>query len=509
MAVAVCEDAMTGGRRLAGVSRKRIGLLLGPVAFLVMLWIPEAQDLSTAGQRTAAVALLMAIWWITEAIPIPITALLPVVLFPLLGIVDAKQTTAYYAHHLIFLFLGGFWIAVTLERWNLHRRIALHTILIVGTSPRRIVLGFMVATATLSMWLSNTATTMMMLPIGMAVLNRMAPAERSVSGEESDHGPFGIALMLGIAYAASIGGVATLIGTPPNAVLAGVLDKLYGYQITFAGWFAFGLPLSVVMLLLAWWYLTRLSFVRLPHESVTGHELIRSELRKLGALTYQEKWVLVVFISVALAWVGRGLLPPALTAMIKDSTIAIAGAIALFLIPARDGKGGGLLNWSTAVTIPWDILLLFGGGFALADGFASSGLAEWIAQQLQVLSGAGLVTVIAAAGLLTLLLTEVTSNTATATMLLPIVASIASAAGLHPLGPMVAAALAASFAFMLPVATPPNAVVFASRCITIPKMARAGVWLNLLGFVMITLFVTYVLPWLWGLELNAIPTEWR
>ncbi len=500
---------MTGSHHHIGVNRKRIGLFLGPLAFFAVFGLSEVQGLSAAGQSTAAVALLMAIWWITEAIPIPITALLPVVLFPLLGIADAKQTTANYAHHLIFLFLGGFWIAVTLERWNLHRRIALHTIRIVGTSPRRIVLGFMVATAALSMWLSNTATTMMMLPIGMAVLNRVAPRREPVSGDASDHGPFGIALMLGIAYAASIGGVATLIGTPPNAVLAGVLDKLYGFQMTFAGWFAFGLPLSVTMLLMAWWYLTRLSFARLPRGTGTGHEPIHNELMRLGPLSYQEKWVLAVFISVALAWIARGLLPPSMTAMVKDSTIAVAGAIALFLIPARDGKGGGLLNWSTAVTIPWDILLLFGGGFALADGFSSSGLAEWIAQQLQVLSGAGLVTVIAAVALLTLLLTEVTSNTATATMLLPIVASIASAAGLHPLGPMVAAALAASFAFMLPVATPPNAVVFASRCITIPKMARAGVWLNLLGFVMITLFVAYVLPWFWGLELNAIPAEWR
>ena len=491
-----------------GFRRQHIGLLLGPIGFILVWALPGGEGLSPEGQRVAAIALLMATWWITEAIPIPATALLPVVLFPLLGVTDAGRTAANYAHDLIFLFLGGFWIAVTLERWELHRRIALHTIRLVGSSPRRIVLGFMVATAVLSMWLSNTATTMMMLPIGLAVLKRMSPESTVGDPDNPTHSPFGMALMLGIAYAASIGGVATLIGTPPNAVLAGVLEKLYGYQITFAAWFAFGLPLSVVMLLLAWWYLTRLSFTRLPRDSAAGHEPVHAELERLGPLSYQEKGVLVVFVAVALAWIGRGLIAVPGLEMVRDSTIAIAGALALFLIPSRQPCGGGLLNWATAVAIPWDIILLFGGGFALADGFAGSGLAEWIASQLSVLSGAGWVLVIATVALLTLFLTEVTSNTATATMLLPIVASIAVAAGIHPLGPMVAAALAASFAFMLPVATPPNAVVFASRCISIAKMARAGIWLNLLGFALITLFVTSVLPRLWALDLSAVPIDW-
>jgi len=450
----------------------------------------------------------MAIWWITEAIPIPVTALLPLVLFPLLGINTAAATAANYAHHLIFLFLGGFWIAVTLERWNVHRRIALHTIRIVGTSPRRIVLGFMVATGFLSMWLSNTATTMMMLPIGMAVLSRIAPQALEREEGEPLTNPFGTALMLGIAYAASIGGIATLIGTPPNAVLAGVVEKLYGYKITFATWIGFGLPLSVVMLILVWLYLTRLSFVRLPPMQGSGHGAIRDEIRRIGRLTYQEKAVLVVFVCVAAAWIGHGLVPILWLSKVQDSTIAIAGAVALFIIPARDGSGGQLLDWPTAVKIPWDIILLFGGGFALADGFARSGLAEWIATQLAGLSGVGWIAIVASVALLTIFLTEVTSNTATATMLLPIVASIATGAGIHPLGPMVSAALAASFAFMLPVATPPNAVVFASRCVSIPQMARAGLWLNLLGFAMITLFVTVLLPALWGLDLGSLPKGW-
>ncbi|GAB4349970.1 MAG: SLC13 family permease [Gammaproteobacteria bacterium] len=499
------SERLTG----SGISRQRIGLVLGPLAFFLVSLLPGIEGLSAAGQQTAAVALLMAIWWITEAIPIPATALLPVFLFPVLGVSSAAQVTANYAHELIFLFLGGFWIAVSLERWNLHRRLALHTIRLVGTGPRRIVLGFMVATAALSMWLSNTATTMMMLPIGIAVLRQVSPPVADDASTEVSDSPFGTALMLGIAYAASIGGVATLIGTPPNAVLAGVLDKLYGYQLTFYKWILFGLPLSIVMLLLAWLYLTRISFTRIPPGSAGGRGAIREELRKLGALSCQEKGVLSVFLLVAACWIGRGLIPLPGLEMVRDSTIAIAGAVALFLIPARDGQGGGLLNWATAVKIPWDIILLFGGGFALADGFARSGLAEWIALRMDIVSGAGWLAVIAVVALLTLFLTEVTSNTATATMLLPIVASIATAADIHPLGPMVAAALAASFAFMLPVATPPNAVVFASRCVTIPKMARAGVWLNLLGFVLITIFVSLILPHLWGLELNGTPQDFR
>lgn len=487
----------------------RVGLIVGPVVFLFVVWAPSPQGLTDVAQFTAAVALLMAIWWITEAIPIPATALLPIVLFPLLGVGSAGAVAANYAHHLIFLFLGGFWIAATLERWNLHRRIALHTIRIVGTSPHRVVLGFMVATAFLSMWLSNTATTMMMLPIGMAVLSRIAPEALQRDAGEPLVNPFGTALMLGIAYAASIGGVATLIGTPPNAVLAGVVEKLYGFKITFADWIVFGLPLSVVMLVLAWWYLTRLSFTRLPRVRGTGKETIRNEIQRIGPLTFQEKAVLAVFVSVAAAWIGHGLAPWTWLAKLQDSSIAIAGAIALFLLPAKDGHGGRLLDWPTAVKIPWDIILLFGGGFALADGFARSGLAEWIATQLAGLSGVGWVAIVAAVALLTIFLTEVTSNTATATMLLPIVASIAAGAGIHPLGPMAAAALAASFAFMLPVATPPNAVVFASRCVSIPQMARAGIWLNLLGFGMITLFVTVVLPVIWGLDLSNLPEAWR
>ena len=495
--------------RPAGL-RPRIGLVLGPLVFLALLAAPQPEGLSAAGQQAGAVAALMAIWWISEAIPIPATALLPLVLFPLLGVAPVRATAANYGHHLIFLFLGGFWIAVTLERWNLHRRIALHTIRLVGSSPRRIVLGFMVATAFLSMWLSNTATTMMMLPIGMAVIARVAPealAARAAGAPLTN--PFGTALMLGIAYAASIGGIATLIGTPPNAVLAGVAEKLYGLRISFAGWMLFALPLSVAMLLLAWLYLTRLSFTRIAAAAGAASAPIREELARLGAPSYQEKAVLAVFVCVAAAWIGRGLLPLPGLAALQDSSIAIAGALALFLIPARDGGGGRLLDWPTALRIPWDILLLFGGGFALADGFARSGLAQWIALQLAGLQGVGWLAIVAAVVLLTIFLTEVTSNTATATLLLPIVASLAAGAGIHPLGPMMGAALAASFAFMLPVATPPNAVVFASRCISIPQMARAGLWLNLIGFALIVLCVATLARWVWGIDLAEFPPAWR
>lgn len=482
--------------------RQRLGLVLGPVVFALVVALPLPAGLSAARQRVAAAALLMAIWWISEAIPIPATALLPIALFPALGVMGAAETTAHYGNHLIYLFMGGFWIAAAMERWNLHRRIALYTIRAVGVSAHRLLFGFMAATAFLSMWLSNTATTMMMLPIALAVLQRMQP---QAQGEEALHTEFGTCLMLGIAYAASIGGVGTLIGTPPNAILAGVVQELYGYSIGFAAWMAFAVPLSAVMLLLTWLYLTRIAFPARTAPLPGGRAFVREELARLGPVSAQERWVLIVFLAVATGWILRGLWHNALLARIEDSTIAMAGALLLFIIPVDWRRGEFLLDWRTAVSIPWDVILLFGGGFALAKGFAASGLAAWVAQQLNVLAGTEWVIIVAGVTLLTIFLTEVTSNTATASMLLPVVAGLATATRIHPLGPMVGAALAASFAFMLPVATPPNAIVFASRSVSIPQMARAGLWLNLLGTVLIVLFVSLALPLLWGVHLGTVP----
>ncbi len=478
--------------------RGLIGLILGPVVFLLLLMLPEPAGLSPQGMGVAAVAALMAIWWISEAIPVPATALLPILLFPVLGVLDGSEVTRAYGHHLIYLFLGGFLIAVSMQKWNLHHRIALHTIRVVGVTPNRIVLGFMLATAFLSMWISNTATTMMMVTIAIAVLreiDRDTPAT-------SPHSRFGSTLMLGICYAASIGGVATLIGTPPNAIFAGVVEKTYGISISFVDWMKFGLPLSLVMLGITWVYLTRIRFRGEQLQLAGSSEFIRDQIRKLGPMSRAEKGVAVVFSLVALSWIVRGFYQPEALRMVTDSTIAIAGALLLFLIPVNLARREFLLDWKTAVTIPWDIIVLFGGGFALARGFSESGLTTWLAGLLGVLQGANIVLIIATVVLLVIFLTEVTSNTATASLLLPVMAALAAAVEVHPFGLMVAAVIAASFAFMLPVATPPNAIVYGSREVSIQQMAWAGLWLNLLAVVVVTGFVCLLLPRVWNLGLQ-------
>jgi sodium-dependent dicarboxylate transporter 2/3/5 len=470
--------------------------------------IPCPQGMPAAAMKVAAVAVLMALWWITEAIPIPATALLPIALFPTLGVMSSTEVTRSYANHLIYLFMGGFMIAVTMEKWNLHKRIALTTVSLIGVSPNQIILGFMVATAFLSMWISNTATTMMMLPIGLAVI-RQSVEMLERNGSEIDTRPghfrFGTALMLGIAYSASIGGVATLIGTPPNAILVGIVEETYGSTISFASWIGFGLPLSIVMLLGTWVYLTRIAsrseVARLPG----GRELIRRELARLGTIQREEKYVLGVFLLVATAWILRGIIKVDALSLVHDSTIAIAGAILLFLIPSNLKKREFLLDWSTAVKIPWDVIILFGGGFALAAGFSRSGLTVWIAGRLTILEGADIAIVTGIVALLVIFLTEITSNTATASLSLPIMAAISEAMQVHPYGLMIATAIAASFAFMMPVATPPNAIVYGSRYVSIPQMAKIGFWINIIGAILLTLFVILVLPILWNIDLGSFP----
>jgi sodium-dependent dicarboxylate transporter 2/3/5 len=474
-----------------------------------MLLMPLPADMSPAALKVAAVACLMAIWWVSEAAPIAATALLPIVLFPVLGVMSTAATTSAYANHLIYLFMGGFLIAVTMQKWNLHRRIAMHTLRIVGVSPNRMILGFMLATALLSMWISNTATTMMMLPIGLAVISQvdLLQSADQVSSPNTIKvkSNFGLCLMLGIAYSASIGGVATLIGTPPNAILAGMVETLYGQTISFAGWLAFGLPLSAIMLTLTWFYLTRVAYP-LRRTTLPGvDKVIARELAQLGPINREEQWVLGVFLAVSSAWIARGLIDVPALSMVTDASIAMAGALLLFIIPSDLAKKEFLLDWKTAAGIPWDIIILFGGGFALAQGFVESGLSLWIADQLSSLEGTSLFTMIAVVTLTVIFLTEITSNTATATLMIPVLGALSIAMGIHPYSLMVPAAVAASFAFMLPVATPPNAIVFSSRYITIPQMAKAGIWLNILAVGLISLFVLLVLPLVWGIDLTVIP----
>lgn len=488
-------------------TRQRVGLVLGPALFLLILLLPLPEGMKPEALKVAAIAALMATWWITEAIPIPATSLLPIALYPSLGILKSSQTTPAYAHHLIFLFIGGFLLAIAMERWNLHKRVAIHTIRMVGVGPSRIVLGFMVATAFLSMWVSNTATTMMMVPIGLAVIKQAGDALKAGGRSDIDTSPmqfnFGISLMLGICFAASIGGVGTLIGTPPNTVLAGMMEDIYGQTIGFAQWMMFGVPLATVMLAIAWFILVKLVYPSGLKELPGGKELIKKEIAALGKMSRPEKLVLVVFVAMAASWILRGFFKPP---MISDATIAIIGSILLFLIPVSLKRGEFLLDWASAVKLPWGVVLLFGGGLALAKGFTHTGLTEWIGSQLTALDSMDLTLFLGVVVLLTLFLTEITSNTATATLLIPVMAAVAGSMGVHPYGPTIGAAVAASFAFMLPVATPPNAVVYGSGYVSIQQMVKAGFWVNLVGAVMVTFFITQMLPLIWGIDLNSVPS---
>ncbi|MGD8873246.1 MAG: DASS family sodium-coupled anion symporter, partial [Gemmatimonadota bacterium] len=455
-------------------SSQRVGLVLGAAAFVVMLLLPPPGSLGVPGWRTAAVAVLMAAWWMTEAIPIPATALLPLGLFPILGVLSPGDASAPYANEQIFLFMGGFLLAVTMEKWGLHKRIALRIMAAVGTSPNRLVLGFMLATAFLSMWISNTATAAMMLPIAIAVGEMFRPQDQEGPYE------FGIALMLGMAYAASIGGVATLIGTPPNAILAAASNEILGVQIGFIQWMGVGLPLVALMLPLTWLLLTRVLY---PPGDLSGdaHRIIEAETVALGPANRGEKITGAVFVLTALAWVMRsektieGVTIPGLQTWapnIGDATIAMTAAALLFMIPVNWRKGEFTLDWPTARKIPWGVLVLFGGGLSLARAMDQSGLAAWIGGAVASLDAVPVILIVAFVAALVVFLTEVTSNTATATMAMPIMAGAATGLGIDPLLVMSSAALAASMAFMLPVATPPNAIVFGSGYITIPQMSR-------------------------------------
>lgn len=491
--------------------RSTAGLIIGPVLFLVFIIIPVPEGMNPAAMRVAAITLLMATWWITEAIPIPATSLLPIVLFPLLGIMDGSEVTRAYGNHMVFLFMGGFFIAMIVQKWNLHRRIALYTISLVGETPERIILGFMLSTAFLSMLISNTAATMLMITIGMAVLQQTVMKLEQQPGNTIDtrkgHFKFGVALMLGIGYSSSIGGIATLIGTPPNAIFAGVVEQTYQQTISFVDWMKFAMPLSILMLMITWVYLTRFAYPSGIKRIPGGRDAFDQEIERLGPMTRQEFRVLMVLILVAVLWLVNGLADIESLKFVKDSTIAIACALLLFIIPSNLKKREFLLDWKTAVTIPWDILILFGGGFALALGFSESGLTKAVAEQLTVLEGTNLVIIVAGITTLVILLTEVTSNTATASIALPIMIALAEAMQVHPYGLMITATIAASFAFMLPVATPPNAIVFSSRYVTMPQMVKAGIWANLIGIILINSFVIFLLPIVWDIDITTFPPE--
>ncbi|PVY96187.1 SLC13 family permease [Actinomycetospora cinnamomea] len=490
------------------VRRHRIGLVVGlAAAVLVYLLLPGS--LASEARLTAAVAVLMGIWWMTEAIPIPATALLPLVLFPVLAEPSVSDVGASYGDDIIFLFMGGFLLALAMQRWNLHRRIALVTIRAMGTNPTMLIAGFMVATGFLSMWVSNTATSVMMLPIGVSVLllvldpatTAAAGGDDTVSDDEDARrtvvrSTFGTALMLGIAYAASIGSLATIIGTPPNTLLVGYLET-QGIQIGFGQWMLVGLPLAVVFLVIAWFVLTRVLFKPEIDRIPGGRELIDGELRKLGPPSSGEKRVLAAFVLAALSWVTIPLIweDPA----ISDAGIAMTVGVLLFLAPAGAARGVRLLDWDSALKLPWGVLLLFGGGLALSEQFDSSGLSQWIGEQAAALGFVPTVLFVLLLVAGVLLLTELTSNTATAATFLPLVGGVAMGVGTPVLLLTAPVALAATCAFMLPVATPPNAIAYGSGYVTIGQMIRGGIWLNLVAIVLITLTAMTLLVWVFGI----------
>ena len=479
--------------------RQRIGLWAGPLVLIVLLLLPAPAGMSAAAWRTAAVGIFMAIWWITEAAPIPATALVPLLLFPLLGVMPIGATAAPYANPVIYLFMGGFVVALAMQRHRLHIRIALGVVRLMGVHPRRVVLGFMLATAFISMWVSNTATAVMMLPIGLSVAQLV-----NAQGQADDARNFALTLMLGIAYAASIGGIGTLIGTPPNALLAAYMLETFGYQIGFAQWMLVGVPLVVVSLPLTWLLLTRLVYpVRLA-ELPGGRELIGREYDRLGRWSRGERRVACIFLLTAALWIARPLLETRIHGL-SDTGIAIAAALATFLVPLDLRKGEFLLDWRSAEQLPWGVLVLFGGGLALADAVTESGLAEWIGGTLGGVQAWPILLVVVLVTAILVFLTELTSNTAVAAAFLPLVASLAIGLGENPLLLAAPAVIGASCAFMLPVATPPNAIVYGSGHVTVPQMARAGFWLNLMCIVLITALAYTVLPWAFHIQLGVLP----
>ena len=460
-----------------------IGLLLGPLGFLAVILSPAPAGLSEAGWTTAALALWMAIWWATEALPLFATALLPLVILPLLGVATMGAAAEPFANPVVFLLLGGFLIGLAVQRWNLHRRIAFHIVLGVGVRPRNLVGGVMLASAAISMWISNTATTIMMLPIALSLVLVVLPQ----SGATDRNGTnFAAAMVLGVAYASSIGGMATLIGSPPNALAASYLDQSFNIEVTFAGWMAVALPIAAVMLVLAYLLLTRAVFRFSSSFAETRTDVVAGMLAEMGPIGTPEKRVAAVFVTVALAWILYPLIGPWIGLDLTDTGIAIAGAVALFAIPADWRNRTFLLDWATARKMPWEILVLFGGGLSLAQAIDSSGLAAWMGASLSFLHGAPLILIVGGITLLIVFLTELMSNTATAAAFLPVAGSLAIAAGVDPLWVAVPVALGASSAYMLPVATLPNAIVFGTGYVSLSQMMRAGFWLSLLGAFVIT-----------------------
>lgn len=447
--------------------------ILGPLSFFIIRALPLA-DLSFEGKSVLACTIWIAIWWITEVVEIPVTSLLPIIIFPLSGAMSIQDTTSSYGNSIIYLYLGGFILGLAVEKWNLHKRIAYKIIGIVGTSEKRLLLGVMLATAFLSMWISNTATAIMMLPIGLSIIGYYTQSDK-----------FGKNLLLGIAYAASIGGLATLIGTPPNLILVGIVKESLNYDISFLQWMLFAFPLSCLLLIITWYYLSK----GIVPQATKNNTFQMEPLQKMSV---QEKRVGLIFASVALLWILRSLVLNRWLPQIDDTIIAVFGALLMFVVPSGSKRNEALMKWEDAKRIPWSILILFGAGLAIAKGFSSTDLTRWLGNNFAALDFLPVMVISLIIFASINFLTEITSNTATASMLLPILITLSFSLNMDPYPLLAGAALSASCAFMLPVATPPNAIVFSSNKITILDMMRTGFPLNIISVILIFLFTQFV-----------------
>jgi sodium-dependent dicarboxylate transporter 2/3/5 len=475
------------------MNSKKIGILLGPLLFILILIVPAPAGLEPAAWKTIAMATWMLIWFITEALPLPVTALLPMVILPLLGLAKVKEAMAPYADPIIFLFMGGFTIALAMERWSLHRRIALNILKMTGSNANGIILGFFLATALISMWISNTATTIMMMPMALSVIDLVSQKDeqgRPLPGMRN----FAISMMLGVSYASSIGGVGTLIGTPPNVVFAAQMKELFQVQIPFGQWMAVGTPYALLLLLGGYWIIVRWVYPNGLGKIEGARERIGEELEKMGSMSPGEKRTLLVFCLAAGGWIFKTPLEKAFPGLqIEESVVGICAALLLFAVPISWKNYSFALEWKDTEKLPWGILLLFGGGLSMASALSGTGIIDLIGQQFAGGNGGswlfilGLVTV-------TVFLTELLSNIALVVVFIPVIGAVAQAMNIDPVVMCIPVTLAASSGFMLPMSTPPNAIVFSSGYLTVPQMVRAGIWLNLLSIVLMTVFGKLVVP---------------
>ncbi|MDH5474973.1 MAG: DASS family sodium-coupled anion symporter [Cyclobacteriaceae bacterium] len=471
---------------------KYISLALGPLAFFLILFLYPNLYLESEGWEVLALAAWMITWWVTEAVPISITAILPMIIFPLLGVFDIKDATSPYASSIIFLFMGGFMLALAMEEHNLHKRIALSIIKITGVSGNGIILGFMIATASLSMWISNTATAVMMLPIALSVVGLL---EKTYKPEYLNQ--FKLGLLLSIAYSANIGGIGTIIGTPPNVVLVGYMESFYGISIDFLDWMLVGIPVVIVLLVITYFLIVKVLFPIKKLEVSGTNILLENEIKKLGRWTNEQKMVAVVFVLTAIGWVFKQQINQLIGApLLNDTVTAMMGGVAMFSLPINK-KGKMLMEWEAMKRLPWGILILFGGGICLAKGMEKSGVVNLLAEIVSGDNHMVLWVVIAILTAIMLFMTELMSNVALTTIFIPVVIGIASGLGVSPFYLVVPVTMAASCAFMMPISTPPNAVVFSSGFIRIRDMMKAGVILNLISIVVLVIAALTIVKWIW------------